>query len=210
MVIELDSNLLNGYKTAYQLACQDLAQVDPEAVATNAGAQYLPAEGMLKLCYLNRIHQIWPATGEVVAADGAEVSITVQVLILHYLLGAKPRQLTGNLISYREIPNGSVYYPNFQKRAINPLVKVFANNHQGFYQCVAHLSGTKLSLGQASASVNVFPKLPVTMVLWKGDEEVPDAGNVLFDETVVSFLPAEDIVVAGSFAVYALMAQLKK
>ncbi len=208
MIIELESNLVNGYKAAYALACEEIAKVDPVAIVFNAGAAYEESTQTLSVCYLNKTYYVKRLTGTVEAEDGAEVTTTVKVLILHYLLTAKPRDLTGTLISYRQIPNGSVYYPNFQKRAINPLVKVFGNNHDGFYRCAQRMGGQKLALGHASVKVDVFPKLPVCMVLWQGDEEVPNSGNVLFDETVVSFLHVEDIVVAGSFAVYELMGQL--
>jgi hypothetical protein len=53
--------------------------------------------------------------------------------------------------------------------------------------------------------LKVFPFVPVTYVIWQGDEEVADSGTILFDESITSYLPAEDIVLAASFGTYALM-----
>jgi len=33
----------------------------------------------------------------------------------------------------------------------------------------------------------------MTLVLWKGDEEVAPAGNVLFDANISDYLPTEDV-----------------
>ena len=35
--------------------------------------------------------------------------------------------------------------------------------------------------------------VPVTFVLWKGDEELPPEGNILFDSTISEYLSVEDI-----------------
>jgi len=43
--------------------------------------------------------------------------------------------------------------------------------------------------------------VPITFVLWRGDEEIPPSGNVLFDASIPSYLPVEDIaVVCGAVA----------
>jgi hypothetical protein len=42
-------------------------------------------------------------------------------------------------------------------------------------------------------TIDAFPRVPVTLVLWKGDEEVAPAGNVLFDGNIPDYLPTEDV-----------------
>jgi hypothetical protein len=67
------------------------------------------------------------------------------------------------------------------------------------------LDGEKEKYGSASVTIRVLPMVPVTFVLWEGDDELEASGNILFDASVENFLPAEDIVCAGSFGVYELM-----
>jgi hypothetical protein len=43
-----------------------------------------------------------------------------------------------------------------------------------------------------------FPKMPVVVVIWLGDEEVPTSANVLFDANAGKILPTEDISVVGA------------
>jgi Domain of unknown function (DUF3786) len=37
--------------------------------------------------------------------------------------------------------------------------------------------------------------VPVTLALWRGDEELTPAGNILFDASISGYLEAEDITV---------------
>jgi len=50
-----------------------------------------------------------------------------------------------------------------------------------------------------------FPYLPITCLVWKGDDEFPPEATVLFDETAELFFSAEDMAVAGEMAVLELV-----
>jgi hypothetical protein len=48
--------------------------------------------------------------------------------------------------------------------------------------------------------------LPVTYVIWRGDDELPPAGAILFDGNASGWLPAEDLTVLASIGAYKLVA----
>jgi hypothetical protein len=54
--------------------------------------------------------------------------------------------------------------------------------------------------------VPVFPKLPLTVIVWKSDDEVRGTANVLFDESASKFMNTEDLAAVGTF----LVSQLTK
>ena len=56
----------------------------------------------------------------------------------------------------------------------------------------------------------MLPLVPVTCVVWAGDEEIPPSATILFDDSITSYLPVEDIVLAASYGVYALMAHSRQ
>ena len=63
--------------------------------------------------------------------------------------------------------------------------------------------GEKLGIGFAkygdtAVTMNVLPRIPVTYVIWEGDEEFPANATVLFDATAQYYLPTEDLVVAAA------------
>ena len=211
--MELESNLMNAYSTAYRMACENLRDrhIDELSLNTNA-IRISGSDCLLAVKYLGQEYIVDTGSGDVsLSGSEAPVTTTVKVLILHYLLHSKVVPLSGKMISFKEIPGGgAIYYQTFHKRAISPLVKVFSGNIEGFYRTAEQFAGIRERYGDASVTIHIFPLIPVTYVIWRGDEEFPASGTILFDETVTSFLPGEDIVLAASFGVYGLMEQLKK
>jgi hypothetical protein len=205
--VEMESNLMNAYQTAYEMACERLNKRDAEEISLHTNAIHNKETHTLSLKYLNTEYLVNYNTGAIHAAGSQNpVTTTVKVLILHYLLHARITPLTGKLISFKEIPGGgSIYYQTFQKRAIHPFVMTYANDMDGLYRAAARFQGIKEGYGHASVSIRVFPLIPVTYVLWQGDDEFPASGTILFDESVTSYLPGEDIVLAASFGAYGLM-----
>ena len=199
------TNLKSAYLEALRLAALKLSQCDAAEVCSNTRASF--ADGSFEIPFFGSTHRVTQATGEVVHLDSAaEVPVTEKVLILHHLIHAKPSHLTGRAISFMEIPGGgAIYCPSFKLRAIDPLVKAFANHFDLFASVAARFGGTPESIGDHSYTLKAFPLVPITYVVWAGDEEVPSSGTILFDASAADFLPVEDIVLAASFGTYRMM-----
>ena len=210
-----ESNLQSAYVLAFEKAMGLLEIERPDDVARITDSSLSKNQKAICVRYLNTDYFVNPTERTVIqaaqaaktaepAAEAAELSVTEQVLILHYLTTPKrflPPQ--GDLISFKEIPQAQVYYPAFEKRVIGPMVKWFAADLEGFSTVGGRLAAKEERYGHASHTVNIFPLVPVTYVLWQGDDEVPPSGTVLFDASVTNYLSAEDIVVAASFGLYA-------
>ena len=74
----------------------------------------------------------------------------------------------------------------------------------------AGLGGEPLHLGDAAARFMAFPRVPITHVLWRGDEEFPPEATILFDETIPRYFPTEDIAALSGASVYRLMGAAHK
>lgn len=210
--MQQESNLTNAYLEAYRKACGRLLGCDPETVCRNSKAAYEEETDTYVIRYFHQQYRISCANGEVSFRENpAEPTTTEKVLILHYLIHAQPRPLSGRNISFKEVPNGgAIYYPTFKKRAVDPLVKTFFNDLPDFAEAASALGGISESFGNAAATLYAFPFVPITYVLWQGDDEVPSSGTILFDSSVSHFLPVEDVVLAASFGAYKLMDVEKK
>lgn len=210
--MELESNLTNAYLEAYRKASLKLLELDAETVCLNSKAAYEKETETYVIRYFDQNYRITCADGTVSFKDNpAEPTTTEKVLMLHYLIHAEPKPLTGKSISFKEVPNGgSIYYSTFKKRAIDPLVRTFSEKLQSFREASSVLGGSTEGYGDASTTISAFPYVPVTYVLWQGDEEVPSSGTILFDSSVQYFLPVEDIVLAASFGAYKLIGAKKK
>jgi len=141
----------------------------------------------------------------VVKETGAEASIWLAILTLHYLNNADGRQPVGRLKHFREFKEGHFYEPAFNRKTKDILVSVFGNDPSPMIRGGQKLNGKILDTGDASVELPYFPCLPITCILWKGDEEFPPEATVLFDETADLFFSAEDMAVAGQMAVLELL-----
>ena len=132
--------------------------------------------------------------------------MTEQVLILHYLNKTDARELSGELITYREIPSGEFYYPAFRKRAEIPMLSAFGQDPKLLETTAPQIGGRVAEgFGDAAARFLPLPKVPVTLVIWGGDEEFEPSGKILFDKSISHFLSTEDVAWVSGMIVYRLM-----
>ncbi len=130
----------------------------------------------------------------------------IQILILHYLLGAGNAPLANRPATYREFEGGALYYSAFKARTIDPLVKEFGQDPEILREAGAALHAESVKSGSVAFKVDFFPKIPVTIVMWMGDEEVPASANILFDANAGKIMPAEDLSVLGGELVSRIIA----
>lgn len=205
--MEMELNLLNGYHTACKKSFEELKNRNFEEISLNSNASYSNESNVFRLKYLNNDYEVNCSTGytRMLNCDD-EVTDTVKIMLLHYLLNAKNKPLSGKLISFKELREGAaIYYQTFYKRAIAPLIKTFGDKPDLLHKAASMLDGIKESFGHSSVTIKVLPLVPVTYVVWEGNEEASASGTILFDDSIESFLPAEDIVFAASFGTYELM-----
>lgn len=208
---------IDDYRQACRLARDALAEKDPDPVARFAGADVQrDSEGRATLClrYLNQVVDIpWPGFECSFRGSSEEVPVQQQVLILHYLLGAWSSggaPVTGEWIAFQEIPDGRFYLDAFQKRAKNPLVQAFGNALERLLDLGTLIfEATVFEQGDVSVLVKAFPLVPIVLILWKGDEEFPPEGNLLFDRNISKILSAEDVAWLAGMVVYPLVGQVR-
>jgi len=183
------------YERALQQAWIRLGSMNIYEVATNSMSSIIGED--LKVQFMGEDYLVRTGIRKIECQKGDAVPF-ISVLILHYLTGCDPGQPTGRLITFREIPGGDVYYPAFKKRAIDRLADVLGNDTSLLLKAGNRMKAAPRPYGDASIGIDVFPKLPVTVVMWKGDEEIPGSVNILFDETAPDILPMEDLSVIGN------------
>ncbi len=202
-----------GYELAYKLACEQLARLeDVEQQCLRSGAQYLLTDSRKEIMveYLNQPYRITLPDIEVSLTNSEEpVPLRDKILILHYLIRAKGTPISRKLITYKELPEGVSYFPTFFKRAVKPIVDNFGTEPHLLADAAAKLGGQKVNYGDIAVAINAFSKVPITFVLWRGDEELPSEGNILFDRTISDYLHVEDINVLCEVIAWRLVRLLK-
>ena len=175
----------------------------PKTLAANSGATLLPGGKALKLKMMDRVCEVDLSSRKIKYAGESrtEVSTYLQVLILHYLAGAGNAQMSNRLATFREFEGGAIYYPAFKARAIDMIVKVFGTSPDVLKHIGHVLRAEPVSTGDVGFRIHFFPKLPIVIVLWLGDDEVSPSANILFDANAGKMLPTEDLSVVGGAAI---------
>lgn len=184
-----------AYAESYDLAFSKLRQADLADVCLKSSAVPVDADG-IRLRFLNRDYRIDRLAGTVTLGSETEpVPIGERLLILHYLVTAGGTPPGTGQISFKEVPEGVVYYPTFYKRAIRPLLSKYGASPAGLIPAAAMFGGVDAHQGDAAVAIQAFPKVAITWVLWRGDDEFPAEGTILVDRNIQDYLPTEDIVV---------------
>jgi hypothetical protein len=199
---------IDDYKTAIALAVEQLTLINPKRLENRTGAQYFAEAGHegLLVPYFGQERRItWPEVSVTPGSGPGDISLPEQILILHYLLHASGEPLTGQSIDFRQVPEGGFYWSAFVSRAKKPLLETFGHDLALYAEVAASLGGEPQPLGDAAARFLAFPRVPITHVLWGGDEEFPPEANILFDETIPQYFPTEDIAALSGASVYRLL-----
>jgi len=203
-----------GYELAYKLAGEQLAKFDnigQQCLKSGARYQVIDSQKIIILEYLNQSYQIvFPDIDILLIDNVAEVPIRDKILILHYLNRAKGTPLTNKIIAYKELPEGTIYFPTFSKRAIKPLLDYFGKDPEQLIDVAQKLGGHRADYGDVAVTINAFNYVPITLVLWRGDKEFNPEGNILFDSTISDYLPTEDINILCETISWKLVKHFKK
>ncbi len=202
-----------AHALAYKLACERLAKIDDiEQQCQKSGAQcrVIDSRKEITIQYLNQSYLISLPNIEVSIVDSVEkIPIREKLLILHYFITAKGTLVSNRLITFRELPEGKVYSPTFAKRTIKPLVDCFGQEPDLLLDAGAKLGGCKVDYGDIAMTINAFSRVPITIILWRGDSEFDAQANVVFDATISDYLPTEDITVLCETIAWKLVRSLK-
>lgn len=202
-----------GYQLAYKLAGEQLGRVDIEKQCQKSGAQYVivDSQKLVIVEYLGQSYQITLPDVEIsLLAGGAEVPMKDKILILHYLILTKGTPLANKPIAFRELPEGANYFPTFAKRSIEPLAEYFGREPHRLIEAAEGLNGNKAEYGDVSVTINGFSRVPITLVLWRGDEEFPPGSNILFDASISDYLSTYDITMLCETITWKLVKSLRE
>ncbi|GAB6154483.1 DUF3786 domain-containing protein [Desulfosporosinus burensis] len=191
-----------NYSAAHEVALEKFRACSLEDMARCSG--YSMEDNTLVLEFLGQHFKLAYPSGNFLpsqASDG-ELPIATQILILHYVTSRSESLEVGTLISYKEFPGGAMYIKPFTGRAIDPLVRTFGSNPDRLLEVASRLGGHSNGLGDVGVTYRVFPRIPVSLILWRADDEFPASGNILFDASAPSILPTEDFAVLASMVVF--------
>lgn len=181
----------------------------PEHLAGLAGAEWDAAASELRLNWLGAPYRVtWPAlsayAGNTEPGDEA-CPANVQGLFLYYLAMADGTPLAGQWISFRELPEGSFYNLAFQSYTGAVLARAFGDDTTALARAAQSAGGSAVAVSDCGHAFQVLPRVLLSVVYWRGDEEFPAQAQVLFDRAAAHYLPIDGLALLGSYVVQRLL-----
>ena len=129
------------------------------------------------------------------------------LVLLHYMDLADGTKISGELMTFGELPNGMVRGGGFDRQSERTLSLQLGNASLDKVQKACEKLGAKLTDSHADlcAVFYVFPLYPVTLNLWFADEEIPGSARLMLDKSAGHFLSVEDAVTIGTLIMELLL-----
>ncbi len=188
---------------------QQLAGADPERLANNTGALYHPPEssqaGFTLSLWRRELHVSFP---DFVARSWPEDQVLPEIqqaLLLYYFNTSDGFPVSGEWISFSELPSGRFYAQAFQGYTGQELARHFQDNQEGFMQAAESRGGARQAMGDVSFAFQALPRVPVLVIFWRGDEDFPSSFQVLFDASASHYLPTDAYAILGSTITHELI-----
>ena len=203
-MVEGEGNPPSAYKDAVDYSVKMFSGKDPAQMARCGGGMFQPEKSLILLSSLGQLLQITYPQGYTNFKNTVERPLWQwSFLAINYLWRADGTPLSGDLKSFREMDGGSAFYSAFQDQALSPLSKLAdLKSTVELNNACMQLGGELHGWGDAGATLNFFPRFPVTVIFWQGDDEISASANLLFDQNANHYMHTEDIAVVGNLIVF--------
>jgi hypothetical protein len=126
-------------------------------------------------------------SGKEKSGAGEDLDKYSSSIVLHYLLNADGTPISGNWISYRELPGGLFYWQTIPG-ILAVLVKKYGSNGKDFLEKALEIGGKKYTGFKFGTVIYPFKMFPVLLVLNEENDEFGASARVLFDSSAPHYL----------------------
>lgn len=176
-----------------------LSTLHPTDVCNRTEAIYHPTrEGFLLPVY-NLRYLILPKEKRILRVEKNDKPVEetlhpyFYLMVLVYLTEAKDIKPAHTWISEKDLKGGSTFFRGPHHLEVEELISLFGKDPEAFLKVGKRLGGSEILYGDKGFALEVFPKVPLAYILWKGDAEFPPKISVLFDSTIEFHLPLDII-----------------
>lgn len=176
-----------------------LSALHPTDVCNRTEAIYHPTrEGFLLPVY-NLRYLILPKEKKILRVERNDKPVEetlhpyFYLMVLVYLTEAKDIKPAHTWISEKDLKGGSTFFRGPHHLEVEELTSLSGKDPDAFLKVGKRLGGSEILYGDKGFALEVFPKVPLAYILWKGDAEFPPKISVLFDSTIEFHLPLDII-----------------
>jgi hypothetical protein len=186
-----------GVEEAQEQAWELLAGRDPKSVCERAAVAYAEESARYTVTSFGQDVQVDLAS-RTLSCESPLGSLMLgrlgyfsRIGILHYLLHAQSLPASGQWVAPGDLASGQLYFRGSHILPTEPLAKAYGDALERFRARGKALGGHALDYGDAAVRLLPLPRLPVALVLWRGDDEFPARASLLFDATCEGHVAAD-------------------
>ncbi|KJS21950.1 MAG: hypothetical protein VR72_07575 [Clostridiaceae bacterium BRH_c20a] len=185
-----------SYSVAFVQSRKKLQQLSPDKISKLTLLKYDWANNCFMVDSFGHEIEISYPEGKVSLKDSDEniLSLPWQLILLNYLSSSKDEPMKNELVSYRDLPHGNVFYPNIKTHILEGLGKFFSNCDRNTVGNVLNKLGFAFIQSKAdlAARAEFVPRVPVQIQFWEGEEGMPSSCQILFDRSIADQIHIED------------------
>lgn len=185
-----------------------LEKLDCAVTARRASCEYISDEKCYIIQLLNAQYTVDLSDRKIhtsqVDSPPRPATFLEELCLLAYLINAKDLPLTNKLVKGETLPAGQFFFRGLHALPTKNLEEAFGTNPELLLKISQKFDAKKREFGDASITLNVLPRLPLTIVIWRRCEEFEARASILFDQNAASLLPLDALLVAVNLTVNAL------
>jgi len=182
-----------------------LIELDAGDAARRAACQYDRDSGCFRIYFLNRQYTVDCAKKQIVCEDGTGASFAEELSILCYLINAKDIPAANKLTPPQSLPDGQFFFRGPHGMPTDKLIEAFGAKPELLLEVGPKFGAQKYDYGDASIRVPALPRVPLTIVVWQGDDEFEARASILLDETAGDQMPLDGLWMVANTTVKALI-----
>jgi hypothetical protein len=194
---------------AHEGLWEQLEKLNGTETAQRAKCQYLDNPVSYNITLLNNEYVVNLSDRTIFSKKSdyqpQEATFLEQLCILAYLINAQDLPLAQKLVAGNTLPGGQFFFKGQHGLPTEKFEEAFGDDPKIIYQASAQLDAKRCEFGDASISLYMLPRLPLTIVIWGRDEEFEARASILFDKTAASQLPLDALLATVNLTVGTLV-----
>jgi hypothetical protein len=174
-----------------------LSALDPEKVQRNANVIYdRELSSYEMVCFARKINISLLDRNISGNSDTAATLINEhgdysRLSILKYLVNVKEVPLSGQLVRPTDLSGGDLFARGTHILPLEEIADLFNNDKDAFINKGQELGGQQLEYGDMALRLFPFPRVPIVLIVWSGDDEFPPRSSLLFDSSCTFHMPID-------------------
>ena len=190
---------------SYEESIRAVKRIDPLTLAETAEAHYV-AEGIprIEIPFLHSWFSLDLVPYRLRAGHEVVDTLPMKVLVLLHLVTAAENKGTavrvmGEWIDCRSLQHGAVLGAHFSRGVDRMLRRFFSLDNEQTVARALKWGGRPVEMGDEGFVFKFFPRLPMVLMHWRGDEEFAPYSKILYDVSASNYMPTHGLVALTEF-----------